>query len=35
LGMLKGLKELYAAWKKAHPAKDAAKAEAKAQPAVP
>ena len=33
--MLKDLKDLYAAWKRAHPAKDATKAETKAQVAIP
>jgi hypothetical protein len=33
--MLKDLKDLYAAWKKAHPAKDATKAETKAQAVLP
>ena len=33
--MLKDLKDLYAAWKRAHPAKDATKAETKAQAALP
>jgi hypothetical protein len=33
--MLKDLGDIYAAWEKAHPAKDATKAETKAQHAVP
>jgi hypothetical protein len=33
--MLKDLKDLYAAWKRAHPPKDAAKGETKGQAALP